>query len=362
MGKQHYKAILPASVILAACMPFTSLADTAINRVSLYISSEITADEDGGDVDVSTDSGTYDVDDVEIRNEPSDQWEEGDEPRIRITLDADSGYYFSSSISESDIELSGDGGDVTDISRSRDTLRIYVTLDALEADEYSGDYDLEVSDLEIDDTDGTVYWDGAEDARRYEVRLYRDGESITSIKSTTDTDYNFSSKFTKSGDYKFRVRAVRNSSNKGNWAESEEIYISSSEAREIRRNGSSSGPSSASTSGGPGVVGSGTSAYGPGVSSSSTTSSSGPGASSGAWMWDTNVNRWWYCNPDRSYTVNNWQYINNYWYYFDGQGYMVTGWILWNGIWYYCCDNGEMLTNTRTPDGYYVGGDGAWIQ
>ena len=41
---------------------------------------------------------------------------------------------------------------------------------------------------------------------------------------------------------------------------------------------------------------------------------------------------------------------------------MVTGWVQWNNVWYYCCDSGEMLTNTRTPDGYYVDGNGAWIQ
>lgn len=65
---------------------------------------------------------------------------------------------------------------------------------------------------------------------------------------------------------------------------------------------------------------------------------------------------------DRSYPVNQWQYINNYWYFFNASGYMVTGWVQWNNVWYYCCDSGEMLTNTRTPDGYYVDGNGAWIQ
>ena len=65
---------------------------------------------------------------------------------------------------------------------------------------------------------------------------------------------------------------------------------------------------------------------------------------------------------DKSYTTNNWQYINNYWYFFDERGYMKTGWILWNGKWYYCCENGEMLHDTTTPDGYYVGSDGAWVQ
>ena len=89
----------------------------------------------------------------------------------------------------------------------------------------------------------------------------------------------------------------------------------------------------------------------------------GPGdtnTSQGAWL--KNDTGWWYCNADRSYPVNQWQYINNYWYFFNASGYMVTGWVQWNNVWYYCCDSGEMLTNTRTPDGYYVDGNGAWIQ
>lgn len=31
-----------------------------------------------------------------------------------------------------------------------------------------------------------------------------------------------------------------------------------------------------------------------------------------------------------------------------------------NGNWYYLDDNGVMMTNSWTPDGYYVGADGAW--
>lgn len=137
------------------------------------------------------------------------------------------------------------------------------------------------------------------------------------------------------------MRAIYNSSNKGDWEESDELSVSSSEARDIRDNGRSSGntPSnSVNDDGGPGDTNS----------------------SQGAWL--KNDVGWWYCNADRSYPVNQWQYINNYWYFFNASGYMVTGWVQWNNVWYYCCDSGEMLTNTRTPDGYYVDGNGAWIQ
>lgn len=59
--------------------------------------------------------------------------------------------------------------------------------------------------------------------------------------------------------------------------------------------------------------------------------------------------------------MSSWQYIDNVWYYFNETGYMVTGWVQWNSKWYYLSDSGAMLANTTTPDGYYVGSDGAWI-
>ena len=393
MRKKRIAALCLTAALISGAMPVTALADTAIDSVSLDISSEIVPDDDNNDVDVSVDSSHCDVDDVEVTNEPSGDWEAGDEPRIRVTLAADRDYYFASGFDEKDVDLSGDDGEVTSVSRSRDELRISIRLAELEDEDYDGDYDLDVSGLEWDDYDGTAYWDDAEDAKKYEVRLYRNGSSVTSVKTTSNTDYNFSDEFTRSGDYYFRVRAVRNSSNKGTWEESEELSVTSSEARDIRENGESS--SSSSSSGGPGSSsgGPGSNSGGPGVS----------GTSAGAWLWDNNVGRWWYCNADKTYTVNNWQYIGNSWFYFDAQGYMVTGWqfingawyymdnngymltgwqyinnrwyflhnpngnmitgwVQTNGLWYYCDASGAMLTNTYTPDGYYVDGSGVWRQ
>lgn len=392
MQKAKIGTILLTAALISGAVPITALADTEITSISLDISSDIVPGDDNNNVDVSSNSSRYDVDDVEVTNEPSSDWDEGDEPRVRVTLEADNDYYFSSDLSEDDVELSGDDAEVTDVSRSsRSRLRVTIRLAELTDEDYDGEYDLDVSGLEWDDYDGTAYWDEAEDANKYEVRLYRNGNSVTSVKTTSDTDYNFADEFTRSGDYYFRVRAVRNSSNKGNWEESDELSVTSSEARDIRENGDSSSRSS-SSSGGPGSSSSSNSG-GPGVASSST----------GAWLWDDNVNRWWYCNADKTYTVSNWQYIGNSWFYFDAQGYMVTGWqyinnnwyymnsdgymltgwqsingrwyclhnpngqmltgwILSNGKWYYCDASGAMLTNTTTPDGYYVDGNGVWQQ
>lgn len=52
--------------------------------------------------------------------------------------------------------------------------------------------------------------------------------------------------------------------------------------------------------------------------------------------------QWWYQNDDGGYPENQWQEIGGKQYYFGADGYM--------------------LANTTTPDGYWVGADGAWIE
>ena len=266
-----------------------------------------------------------------ITNEPSDEWDDGDKPKLKITLYADDDYYFASGFSKSSVSLSGSDGTVTSVSRSSsDTLIVYVTLDALDDDD--SDHDLDVSGLEWDESDGTASWEESDDAKKYEVRLYRGSSAVTSVLTTTSTSYDFSSYITKNGYYTFKVRGVYNTSTKGSWEESDSWYVSSSEAQEISSSGSSNG------------------------NTPSNTTSSG----TGAWLKDNTG--WWYCNADRSYTTNGWQYIDNLWYCFDENGYMKTGWILYKDAWYYCGESGAMLVNTTTPDGYYVNGDGVWVQ
>ena len=313
------------AMALALSVPMTSLAASKISSVSLKISSEIGAGDSGSDVEVTTSSSKYDVSDTEVTNEPDDEWEDGDKPKLKVTLTADDDYTFASGFSKSDVSLSGDDGKVTSVSRSSDELVVYITLDALDGDD--GDYDLDVSGLEWSEYDGTADWDEAEDAKRYEVRLYRGSSAVTSVLTTSDTSYDFSSYITKSGSYTFKVRGAYSASYKGSWEESDSWYVSSDEAEEISAGSSLGSPS---------------------------------GTSDGAWLKD-DVG-WWYCNADKSYTVSNWQYINGYWYYFNEYGYMVTGWVSWNSQWYYCSDSGAMLSGTTTPDGYYVGSGGAWVQ
>ncbi len=79
-----------------------------------------------------------------------------------------------------------------------------------------------------------------------------------------------------------------------------------------------------------------------------------------AYGWQGYGTSWWYgTNADNSaWYHNGWQMIDGLWYYFDGSGWMAHD--RWIGD-YYVGPSGAMLTNTQTPDGYWVGTDGKWI-
>lgn len=365
---------------LLAMLPGTAWADTddeeetdteiAITGVSLRLESKIRAGSGSSNVNVTAGSSLYTVDGVDVINAPKRNWQAGDKPEIRITLEADYGYYFESGMARRDISLGGAGGEVSQVTGKHSTLWVDVVLARLDGssagkdesddyygkidshgpqagdisdedfddeyddeyddayeNEYDGDYDLEIIGAEWDESDGVAIWEESGDARRYEVRLLRNGRSVQGPVTTTDTQHDFSQDITKSGEYTFKVRAVYNSSNKGDWEESDTWYLSKEDLDLWEENGDGR---------------------------------SADGGYHGAWLKD-DVG-WWYCNADKSYTKSNWQLIDGLWYYFNESGYMVTGWVEWQGKWYYCGDNGAMLTNARTPGGYVVGGDGGWRQ
>ena len=64
-----------------------------------------------------------------------------------------------------------------------------------------------------------------------------------------------------------------------------------------------------------------------------------------------------YCGADGVYVTNRWVKYNGKDYYMNAYGKMAKA--TWQGN-YYLGDDGFMLTNTFTPDGFYVGSDGAW--
>ena len=196
-----------------------------------------------------------------------------------------------------------------------------------------------VTDVTLNAETGRVTWNG--NADEYDIIFYKDGVNLAKV-STKKKKYDFHNYFSDAGIYSVAVRADNGSDDKGNYAISNVLSLTSEQAATIKAN----------------IFGTETVTEESTAASSYTTLSPTADAN-GSWQLDQNG--WWYLNSDGSYTVNNWQQIGDKWYYFNQNGYMQTGWVLWQGAYYYLGDYG-MLTNSWTPDGYYVGNDGRWLE
>lgn len=331
-------AMVLGTCTMAAMMSFPALASEKIEDITMEIESYIYAGESSSEVDVIVDNDGCYVDSVTVTNEP-DEWEEDDKPKIRIILRTEDDYTFASGLGKDDVALDEDEGTVTSVSRTSTKLTINVTLPELYySDDYDDeDYDLDVYELVWDQAGGGyAYWEGTDYAKYYEVRLLRDGDVVTSVFKTEENSYNFGAYFTKGGNYTFEVRAVRNSNNTSSWKESDDMDVTEAEAAEIKRNAPAAAQNTAGTQ---------------------TTA----GTSEGAWLRDGIG--WWWCNPDRTYPVNEWKYINGAWYYFNEAGYCAMNqWVKSAEKWYYCGDSGAMLVSQMIDGKYYVNKDGEWVQ
>lgn len=347
--KKFCATVMALLMIAALSIPTLAAATyDVIESVSFDLGYSIEAGSDGTEIWMTNLSGGYTVTKLSVTNGPDEdeKWDEGDKPKVTIVLEVmdDDKYRFDSSWKKADVSIGDDDVTINSVSSSNSgrKLTIKVTLPELEYDDEFLASALEIEDAEWNIDEGIAEWEENDYAKRYEVKIYRNGSSVGGTLKTTDNEYDLSKYFTKKGDYYFKVRAVRSSTVAGEWYESEEIYVDSDEAKDIRESGSGSSSSSSSTSN--------SSTSGPGVSTSS-----------GAWLKDSVG--WWWCNADRTYPTSAWKYINNKWYYFNSAGYCVqNGWVQTNNIWYYCGPDGDMWVSRWTPDGYYVNANGEWVQ
>ena len=327
-------ALTMSAGMMAALLAGTAMAAesrTKISKVDFTVESNIEAGEDSGDINVTSNEGTYSVTDVDVVNDEG-EWTSGDVPRVEVTVEADDDYYFGS-MTSSKVKLRG--SDSTYVTSHREdsssTLIITIKLDALEGS-------MEIDEVNwVDESSPVAEWETPDGAKSYQVRLYRGSSSVGSAVTTTNTYYNYASSITRTGEYYFKVRAVNSNSKKGDWYESDYIYVD----EQMLANIQSGNYTNANASNG-------------------TNTSVTPGTSTSQWVKD-NVG-WWYRYADGSYPTNGWLQINSIWYCFDSRGYMRTGWITAGNTWYYCDTNsGAMLTNTTTPDGYKVDASGVWV-
>ncbi len=329
---KYFMAAVTAAVFLSA-IPFTSFASgdtegrTQMGTIGLNISSSIHVGDEKSDVDVSLDYGDCDISNVDVINEPSGKWVDKDKPKLEVTLEADDDYYFKSGYSKKNVKLSGDSATVTSIKRkSNEELRVVITLKQLKGT--SDDYDLDINDAEWDQMNGIAEWNNSEDAKYYELRVYKDDKFLSTVKPVHETKCDLGRYLNEQGTYTFEVRAIYSDSRRGEWQMSDSFTVSAQQAEEIQK--------------------------------ALKFKESGNGPAAGTWEQD-NIG-YKYKNFDGNYVTNNWQQIGGLWYYFDENGYSKTGtWVQWKDKWYYMDANGVMMTNSVTPDGKQVGEDGALL-
>ena len=111
MGSTYYST--------QSCYADDVWADTKISSISLKIDSSIEAGDSNNDVDVTHFPSRYcSVDDVEVTNEPSDEWKSGARPKIKGYIIFRRRCLFWNRYYKSDISVSGNDASVTSVSRS----------------------------------------------------------------------------------------------------------------------------------------------------------------------------------------------------------------------------------------------------
>jgi len=339
------------TIVCLLGMQMTVYADTRIDQVAVTFSYD-KAPESGdevGDIRATVSSSApYFVEYAEYISD-SVEWHVGDRPLVRVLLTAQSGYYFGYQ-SKSHFSLSGCSATYKSASRYDDNtsmeLEVYLkrvggVLGGANGLEWSG---------------CTAVWEEMEGAKSYDVRLMRNGNTVTTVR-TSGTYYNFAGNIQRAGDFTFKVRGISDYNDRaGEWSgASESYYVDEDDVRYISSSGrwvlDDIGWWYAYDNGG----------Y-PARTWKRIDNADYYFNSAGYMVtgWQRLDGEWYYMDPSGAKTTG-WQFVNNYWYYMDRNGIMQTGWVYVDGKWYCLDQNGAMYANTITPDGRRVDASGARI-
>ena len=166
-----------------ACSAFASESEK-IMEVNLEIEAYLEDSESRGDVSVSTGDTTYRIRNIEVLNENED-WSKA-APKISVEFKAKKGYYFGTADEEM---FSFEGDEVTFVSakvkNNGSGMTLIFTLG-------SDEDDLSVHGLSWNEEDGFAEWEENDNARVYQVKLYRNDVAVGSTRMTKNTTYDFS--------------------------------------------------------------------------------------------------------------------------------------------------------------------------
>ena len=357
MREDRKNRILLKTLILSAVLALGAAALTygaedsdgreKIKKIKIFIDSYI---EDGGNQDVSvrTNSKQYHVNTYEFINS-DDGWEAGEEPKMRIYIDADEEYYFPKNLKKSNLSVSGASCTSVKISEDLETAEVTIKLNAVE-----GTLGAVESAWWDSGSPGKAKWMETEHAKAYEVKLYRGNTMVDHKDKVKGTNCNFYPYMDRQGGYTFKVRAVPADSSEakyltaGEWKESEEQEISRQQAETAPKAGKNKTTGEKSP-GNPSAGGPASNGNSPGNLNPSD------------FGWNTVQNKWKYRNQEGSYAANGWKLIDGKWYLFDMSGNMLTGWQHYGGKDYYLTSSGDMVTGwlEENRKWYYFSADGA---
>lgn len=360
--------LLIPSLLLSAAFAFPAMATETqeISQISLSIDTDnIEVGSTDKTVAVYVEGDGYYAANNEVGvavNMNSNRWVNGMIPKFRITLKADEGYRFnSSSLKKSGYyNISGSNISFDSASGNQRSITLTVKMPKLKGDAAS----MNPTNLYWNGENKVLYWDPAEGAEKYQLRLYRGSSQIASVDSATGTSYSFARYITEVGKYTVKMRGFGYGSY-GSWISSGELNVTRDGDVRPSPKGNEPNPGGSGKSGGPGE-------------------NMKPGSSPLTEpQWILDQNGWWYLYADRTYPKSQWSEIKGAWYHFNEYGYMqtgwlyldnkwyylhptignlLTGWILYKDNWYYLSPkDGVLYQNTTTPDGYRVDHNGAWI-
>lgn len=284
-------------------------------------------------------------------SKPREEWNAGETITISITLEPINGYVYS----HSKTKVKVDGGSLA----SSDIKSTYITLRI----NYKPHMQLLPPENLWMSEDQILHWDKVPKASGYKVNLKGKGLSKTLDASKTSID--LSRYITSEDPVTIKVSAVPSKATsaylkQSAWnvyggdvepGDNTEYGVFTGDIAHLRfRVGQSSG--------------------------SATTYASGWQHINGSWYyfganyyaqrgWQLIDGKWYYLDPDTATMKTGWVNLNGIWYYLsESTGEMKKGWVQTspNGPMYYLDINtGAMWCNAVTPDGSYVGADGARV-
>ncbi len=306
---------------------------SVIETLSITFKTEFGEQEEIPEPEITVKAGDCTKGDVQYRTD-YDNWKPGKKVRVEITVNANEGKVFPTTLNRSKCKVTG--ADFVSAKALDDTTfqvkADYVPVTVL------GD----TSKAGWTGSRKRATWKAVDYAPGYSVVLYGNNKVIKrlTVEGATSLDMTeYMDDMDKT--YYYEVKAIPVTKEQKKYLK-EGMFVTSSDQEfdweDWDRTSSSSG--------------------------SGSTGMGGPGAGDGGAIKGNN-----YIMPDGRKETNTWKKIDNRWYYFDQNGNMARGWQNVGGFWYFMNNDGIMQSGWINPDGsswFYLkpGGDmcTGWIQ